>query len=150
MKRKILMLMALLAGALAFHGCDDDDEKRIGYADLPQTAREFIGEHFPDWKVNYVEQDTDNGRKDYEVVLDNGTELSFDASGVWQSVDCKFSTLPEGILPVRIAAHIAENYPQAAAYKIEKEPGGYEVSITGNRELIYTSDGDFVREEMNF
>lgn len=142
MKRKILMLMALLAGALAFHGCDDNDEKRIGYADLPQTAREFISEHFPDRKVNHVEQDTDNGRKDYEVVLDNGTELSFDASGVWQSVDCKFSTLPEGILPVRIAAHIAENYPQAAAYKIEEARTRSDGDVTAVRVSLSGTEGE--------
>lgn len=145
MKNSLLTALALLVGVFSLASCDDDD--RISYSKLPDTAQAFIEQYFPDEKVAYVERDKDNGRKEYDVKLANGTELQFDHAGTWQSVDCKFSALPQGILPELIAAHITANYPDVSPYKIEKQTGGYEVSISGGRELIYTSEGVFVREQ---
>ena len=62
-------------------------------------------------------------------------------------MDCKFSLLPAGIAPERIVSDLAARYPDAGIYKIERAPGGYEVTIGSGLELIYSADGTFVREE---
>ena len=85
-----------------------------------------------------------------QVLLSDGTELKFDSSGVWLSVDCAFSTLPAGIIPAAIADDMALRYPDARAYKIEKEPGGYEISIDRSLDLYYSADGKFIREQRDF
>ena len=81
--------------------------------------------------------------------LDDGTELEFDARGSWTSVDCKFSLLPAGIIPESIRADLAIRYPDAAVYKIERQLGGYELSLNNAKQLIYASDGTFVREDID-
>lgn len=145
MKFKAIPLCAFIMGMLFFSSCDD--EKVIEFSGLPEAAQNFISQFFPDAEVNYIQRDKDDGREKYEVYLKNGTELEFDENGSWTDVDCKFSRSPEGILPERIATHIAENYPQDTPYQVERKLGGYEVSVSGNLELIYAEDGSFVREQ---
>ena len=87
-----LLLSSLV---LSLSGCDD--EKTIGYEDLPGSARAFIEQYFPGRSVVRAQREKDDGTRQYEATLDDGTELSFDASGSWYEVDCKFSLLPEGI-----------------------------------------------------
>lgn len=145
MKNIILVAAALLMGLFTLTSCDDDNE--IKYSKLPDAAKTFIEQYFPGEKVTYIERDTDNGRKEYDVKLANGTKLQFDELGAWESVDCRPSPLPTGIIPEAIVTHMVANYPDVLAYKIEKEMGGYEVSIGANRELIYAIDGTFVREQ---
>lgn len=91
-------------------------------------------------------RDKDDGTTEYEAWLSDGTELDFDGQGDWTSVDCKFSALPNGILPEAIATDIATRYPDAVPYKVEKQPGGYEIDIPG-WELYYNNQGTFIRAE---
>lgn len=146
--KRIKLLVTVLGSLLVLMGCDD--EKTIGYSELPSSARTFIEQYFPARTALHVQREKDDGRHKYECTLDDGTQLEFDASGVWTEVDCKFSALPAGILPEAISAHMGEHYPQAVPYKIERQPGGYEVSVSGSLELIYNAEGGFVREQRDF
>lgn len=146
-KMKVLGLLLFLS-SLAMLGCDD--EKTIGYDELPGTARTFIERYFPGQGIAHVQREKDDGGRQYEVTLDDGTELQFDGSGNWYEVDCKFSVLPSGILPETIDGHLAANYPNVTAYKAERQVGGYEVSVGGGLELIYAADGTFVREQRDY
>ena len=58
-----------------------------------------------------AQREKDDGTRQYEATLDDGTELSFDASGNWYEVDCKFSLLPKGIIPETIASDMRTRYP---------------------------------------
>lgn len=136
-----------LVGMLGLQSCDD--EREISYGKLPSLARAFIETYFPDQSVSYAERDKDDGRREYSVVLSNGTEIDFDQNGDWESVDCKFSVLPEGIVPQSIAEDMAIRYLDAKAYKIERQLGGYELSIGQGRELVYAADGTFIREQFD-
>lgn len=142
MKKNLALLMVFFAGFFALQGCD---EKKIDFDKLPSAAQAFITQYFPGEEVTYAERDKDDGRKDYKVRLSDGTEIEFDENGNWTSVDCNFSVLPDGILPASVTAYIAENYPDAKAYKVEREYSGYEVSITTGQELLFNSDWEFVR-----
>ncbi|PWM44128.1 PepSY-like domain-containing protein [uncultured Alistipes sp.] len=143
----IIGLLLALVGMLGLQSCDD--EREISYGKLPSLARAFIETYFPDQSVSYAERDKDDGRREYSVVLSNGTEIDFDQNGDWESVDCKFSVLPEGIVPQSIAEDMAIRYPDAKAYKIERQLGGYELSIGQGRELVYAADGTFIREQFD-
>ena len=139
------VLTAFLFLLLAAWGCDG--EERISYGKLPSAARTFIETYFPTESCVYAERDRDDGRREYEARLSNGTEIKFDAQGQWTEVDCKFSLLPAGIAPQRIVEDIAVRYPEAGIYKIERQLGGYEISIGSGLELIYSVEGVFVRED---
>ena len=62
-------------------------------------------------------------RPKYEAWLSDGAELEFDEQGEWTSVDCKFSALPDGILPESIATDITARYPDAVPYKAGETTG---------------------------
>ena len=139
------VLAAIVASLLLLTGCE---EMEISYNKLPAAARAFIENYFPKETCVYAERDRDDGQREYEVRLSNGTEIKFDAQGQWLEVDCKFSLLPEGIVPERIIADVAVRYPNTGIYKVERQLGGYEVSIGSGLELIYSADGTFVREDI--
>lgn len=145
MKYCMSRLVVLLFCICLFGGCDD--EQRIDFSKLPSSAQAFIEQFFSTDEVVYIEREKDDGHRNYEVVLSTGTKIAFDESGNWTSVSCGFSRLPDGILPASIAVHMAEKYPQLTPYKVEKEYGGYKVSVAGNVELLYSSDGQFIREQ---
>ena len=132
---------------LATAACDK--EKEIGYDALPSQARQFIEQYFPGVECTRIVRDKDNGTTEYEAWLSDGTELDFDNQGQWTNVDCKFSALPDGILPEAIATDITTRYPDAVPYKVEKQPGGYEIDISG-WELYYNYQGTFIRAERDW
>ena len=138
-----LLLSALVLALLCLTSCSNE----ISYRKLPEKARNFIETYFPEQSLVYAERDRDNGQKEYEVRLSNGTELEFYESGDWKSVDCKYTFLPEGIVPETIVADIAVRYPGAGIYEAERDAGGYEISIGNGLELIYSADGTFIRED---
>lgn len=146
-KRGILTALCLLLfGAMVgLQSCDD--EKSIGFDKLPKTARQFIGDHFPDQTVNRAKQEKDHGTVSYEVRLSDGTEVDFNAAGEWQHVDRPFGIVPDSIVPQAILSDLAGRYPEARIHEIEKEPGGYEIGIGNGMELYYTTEGVFIREE---
>lgn len=103
---------------------------------------------FPSATYSHVEKEKDHGKWEYEVLLSDGTKIDFNNKGEWKSVDCKYSTLPAGIIPDAIVADIAQRYPSQQPYKIEKETGGYEIDIPGF-DLYYSSNGKFIRAEID-
>lgn len=143
MKKFIAFIGAMVAGLLVFQSCE---EHKISPDKLPEAAQTFISQFFPGTTVTFAEKEKDDGVVKYNVRLSDGTEIDFDKDGVWTSVDCEFSVLPDGILPAPISEYITANYPQAKAYKVDKELGGYEVTITGGLELLFNSAGEFIRE----
>ena len=139
--------MAAMAGMLAvLAGCDD--EKIIKAKDLPGAAREFVEQYFQDESILYAEKEKDDKVVTYNVRLSDGTEIEFDDSGVWTSVDCNLSPVPDGIVPDAILVHLESYVPGGAQiFKIEKMWGGYEIEISDGRDLIYDAEGNFVRED---
>lgn len=103
--------------------------------------------YFPGQTITQVQQERNDGRKSYEVTLDNGASIDFDNSGSWLSLDSKFSPLPLGFLPQALQDDLTQRYPDATVHEIDKELGGYELSLNNGWDLYYTADGIFVRQE---
>ena len=152
MKKFIVFLTAAVAGIIALSGCE---EVKINENRLPETARTFIRQNFPHTTILSAEKEKEDGVKQYNVRLADGTEIEFDAKGNWKSIECEFSVLPEAALLPTISEYIVENYPGSKAYKIDRKYGGYEVEITapsGSPQpgsdigLIFNAFGEFVRE----
>lgn len=139
------VLTAFLFLLLAAWGCDD--EERISYGKLPSAARTFIETYFPTESCVYAERDRDDGRREYEVKLSNGTDIDFHASGDWKKVDCEYSFVPAGIVPQAIVDDLAERFPGARISKAERERGGYKLTLGSGAKMIYAADGRFIRVE---
>ena len=137
MKRKFLTAFLSMVLAMISVSCHSSEERIISFDDLPVHAQQFVKKHFAEVAVSHAEKEKDNGR------------WEFDAKGEWTSVNCKFSVMPDGIIPANIAADIAKRYPNQKPYKIEKELGGYEIDIPGY-ELYYNKAGVFIRVEADY
>ena len=61
---------------------------------------------------------------DYEARFESGTEIEFTGSGEWKSIDCRYSAVPEAVMPANIVAYVKQNFPNVHITKIEKKTAG--------------------------
>ncbi len=76
--------------------------------------------------------------KKYDVVFTNGEKIEFDKNGEWKEIDCKFSAVPDILVPQQIQDHIKKQFPQNKIIQIEKDSKGYEIKLNNKLELKYT------------
>lgn len=145
MKHRILTYLLLIAAMVGLQSCDD--EKVISANKLPDPANAFVSLYFPGQTVRQAKRERDHGRKSYEVTLDNGVIVDFDKNGSWLNLDSEFAPLPLGFLPQALQDDLAQRYPDVTAHEIDKELGGYQISLNNGWDLYYTTDGTFVRQE---
>ncbi len=65
------------------NGNEDENDEDIEIADLPQAIRDYISTNYPDNSIIEAEKEDDG----YEVSLNDGTELKFDADGNFVSAE---------------------------------------------------------------
>ena len=126
--RKLLAFLPILLGVWMLSSCDD--EKKIDFGELPGEARSFIENYFPSADILSIVQEKEDGRKEYQVKLSDGTDMEFDEDGEWTNIECYFSPLPTGILPANVITKVEELHPEAYINGVEKELGGYVVEVT--------------------
>lgn len=126
--RKLLAFFPILLGVWMLSSCDD--EKKIDFGDLPSEARSFIENYFPSADILSIVQEKEDGRKEYQVKLSDGTDMEFDEDGEWTNIECYFIPLPTGILPANVITKVEELHPEAYINGVEKELGGYVVEVT--------------------
>lgn len=133
---------------------DDDDEIRIPLEELPENARNFLSASFEGATAITVKKDTDDNEVSYEVYLDNGIKVEFDAAGNWVEIESKHDVaIPATALPTGIVQYILQNYPAYFLSEVEKNSnGGFSIEIenriNGNDiELIFDANGNFVRRD---
>lgn len=145
--------MAVFAVFFSFTACNNDDDQNntetvIDYAELSETCKSIVETHFPDSTVLLVEKknvpDTDGTV--YEVKLDNGMEIDFTNDCTWTDIDGNNQQIPYALVPEPILTYVQTHY-QAPIFieGIDKEPFGYEVELSNDLDLIFNSDGEFVR-----
>ena len=54
-----------------------------------------------------------------------------------QKVDCKYSTVPTGIVPQASKDYVSKHYPEAKILKIERDSKTYEVKLNNQLELEF-------------
>lgn len=150
---KNLFLATFLAiDGLALTSCSNDDnssnnETLIEASALPELARTFIATHFPDATYVRIEKQNiaDADGSIYDVHLSNGFEIDFDTNGNWTDVDGNFTAVPPAIVPETITNYVTANYPDLFISTIEIETTGYDVELSNDLDLIFNSQGEFVR-----
>ncbi len=135
-------LMALLMIPSALLRADRD--RIISPNELPAAAQAFVTQYFPDQTISYAKKEIDHMRTNYEVRLEDGTEISFTSKGDWDKVERHFQAVPEALIPPHIAAAVQERFPNASIVKIDKERGGYDVELNNELELKFNKNGRLV------
>lgn len=143
MKRLILILAAALGIGLAASA-------RGNYAHdasvLPEAARTTIANNCKA-KVSLVKIDKSLGRVDeYEVILTDGTEITFDRNGNWKSVEtAKNKQVPDAFVPKTIKTFVSKNHGGTKIVGLEKERHGYDVELSNGIDMKFDKNGNFVR-----
>ena len=140
--KKILsvLVMAIVAVQFAFAG--DVITKDINQ--LPQSARNFINQHFTKPQVAHIKIDSEVLSKKYEVLLTNGIEIDFDGKGNWQEVDAKKGKVPATIIPSFVSNYLkTNNFTTEFVTKIERDRKGYEVELNTDLTFKFDKNGKF-------
>ncbi len=140
MKKSTLFLAALLCMMMQTVSTLASD-RLIPTEQLPAAAMVFIQENFPGEGVTYAKKDFDNGRRKFEVRLNNGVELDFDKKGNWDKVDCQLNAVPAHLVPEVIANYVNTSYPNTMVVKIDKERYGYKIKLSNDLELKFNKQG---------
>lgn len=135
MKTKILTLVILFGLTATVMYADND--KPITFEQLPEKAQTLINTNFTGIKVAFAKVDNDLFGKEYEVLLTDGTKVEFAGNGEWKSIDCRYTAVPEALIPVQIKSYVSQNYPGTKIIEIERDRHETEVKITTGFELTF-------------
>lgn len=139
--KKIALAVLLVVSASQLEAKD----MPITLQELPTEAQTFLKKNFPSLKTTYIIKDKSFFSTDYEVRLDDGTQIEFDENGKWKEVDGNHRSIPNAFIPIKIVNYIKEKFPNMTISKIEKSSRKYEVELNGDIDLEFTLDGDFLR-----
>ena len=141
--KRILFLLALVTSMFV---ASARDSYSYDVNTLPVAARTILKSNFKA-KVNHIKIDKDLGRvSEYDVVLTDGSEITFDRAGNWKEVEvARTSSVPKGLVPAAIATYVKQNQSKANIVGIEKEHRGYTVELSNGIEMKFNSDGKFLR-----
>lgn len=133
-----LLLTVTAASAAVFTLCDDD--RPIKYEELPAESKSFIDNYFGKEKVSHVTIDRDLIGTEYKVVFMSGTKLEFVGSGEWKEIDCRYTAVPEALIPSAIVDYVNEYYPESKIVELKHDYRGWEVKLTGGLELTFNDN----------
>ena len=114
-----------------------DNEKPIKVTQMPQTAQQFIKQHFAGSKILLAKEEFDFPQKSYEVIFENGNQIEFDSKGNWKEIDCGRSGVPAAAVPSPIMQYVKSNHPDAKIVKIERDRKEYEVKLSNRMEITF-------------
>ena len=141
MKKILLSVLAIATLAVTPTMAED---VAITAHKLPGAAQKFLKTYYAQNKVVTAVHDRDISDNDYTVLLDDGTKIEFDSTGKWESVKTRNGKIAAGIIPAKIVGYLAEYYHSFGVEKIERKRYGYEVELTNDLDLKFSSDGRFI------
>lgn len=142
--KKLLLALLVIAG-VSFAGSARGNYSR-DVSTLPATAQSFIRDNFR-VGISLIKTEMANGSVDeYEVILADGSELTFDRAGNWTDVETNLATgVPASVLPQKVKEYVANYYPDSTVIGIERDRKGYEVDLNGKVELHFDLQGNFLK-----
>lgn len=112
-------------------------DKQISIKQLPEKAQKFLAEHFADSKTAIIKMDRELFDTTYDVIFTNGNKVEFDKRGEWKDIECKYSRIPEGVIPEAIRSHVGKNHPGAYILEIDRDKRDYEIKLNNGLELKF-------------
>ena len=71
------------------------------------------------------------------MIFANGDKVEFDRSGEWTEVQCKYTQVPDKLVPEPVKKFVTENYPDSKVLKFERDRNDYEVKLSNGWELTF-------------
>lgn len=121
-----------------------DKEKVVNNDDLPASATSFINTHYSAQAIRQVVKERDDLKTEYHVYLDNNTKLEFNRDGEIKEIEGT-ERIPDAILQPLIVSYVNDNYAPAFIREWKKSSTNQEVEISTGVELLFDSNGNFLR-----
>ncbi len=123
-------------------------DDHVSTASLPQSILDYISTEYPNNTIKEAEiEDNSN----YEVELNDETELIFDSQGNFLGIDndddedFDDEDIAPADLPANIRDFITTYFPGTTIEEAERENNGnFEVELSNDEELIFDADGNFL------
>lgn len=143
MKKTFFMIAAILA--FIFTSCSSESYSHDAQ-NLPDKAKSVISQYFKSSITLVKEEKEAFSGKEYEVVLANGSEITFDSDGEWKSIDTPVSmAVPQALVLPSISSYVAANHAGTFIVGIEKNKKGFEVELANGVEIQFNKDGGFLQ-----
>lgn len=144
--KKILLSLAIALGLSLGISAAARNNYSHDASVLPEAAKQVISKNFKAG-VSVVKIDKDLGRiSEYEVILTDGTEITFDRHGNWDNVEVNNSkTVPPSLVPTAIQTFVKKNFAGQRIVGLDKERNGYEVELSNGVDIKFDKQGQFVR-----
>lgn len=130
----------------AFLGYEDNpNDYPSTSAQIPQAGKDFLATYYPGIAVASATMEVEHGVTEYEVVLSNGHQVTFNAQGEWTDVDAPTGdTIPGEIVPAAIMTYVIDHYNGVGINEISVETYGYDVELLNGLDLRFSSTGAFL------
>lgn len=142
--KKILASLALVF-AVVFGASARDTYSRDA-SSLPQPAQIMLSNNFKA-KVAIVKIEKELGHvMGYDVTLNDGTEIEFDAKGNWKDIEVPAGkAVPAVFIPEAAAQYLAREHKSSKVVGIEHSRKGYEVELDNGVDIKFDTNGAFLR-----
>ncbi len=143
MKKSIL---AALVALIAVFSVSARDVYSRNVAELPAAAQATLKQHFKA-SLSLIKIDKGfTGVSEYEVILTDGTEITFDRTGNWKDIEvAKGKHVPDALVPKQILDYVKQNNQNKKIVGIEKNRNTYEVDLENGVEMKFDRSGRFLR-----
>lgn len=113
---------------------------------LPVAAQTTLKNNFKAG-ISFIKIDKTLGRiDDFEVVLSDGSEITFDRDGNWKDIEVAANkSVPSAFVPAGVVTFVKNNQKNSKIVGIEKDRGGYTVDLANGVEIKFDKNGNFVR-----
>ncbi len=144
MKKLFLLLAVVIGVATASARNNYSHDVNI----LPEAAQAVLKENF-NAEVSHIKIGKEFGKiREYDVVMTDGSEISFDKHGNWKDVEVRQTkAVPADLIPNPIKTFVRENQKKASVTGIEKKNYGYEVELSTGQDVRLNEKGKFRRYE---
>ena len=115
-------------------------DKVITFSLLPKTAQTFITQNFKKSAIVYCKMDKDAFSTDYEVMMNDGTEIDFDGKGNWEKIENKIKGVSTKFIPKQILHTLSKKYPKQKIVEYDRSDGKIEVELQNDIELIFNKN----------
>lgn len=143
MKKLMLILLVAVIGTASGYARDIISRN---IKDLPPSAQTVINDNFKS-KVSLIKIDKGvMGVSEYEVILNDGSEITFDKNGNWKDVEMPANKqVPDFFVMKTIKDYVNRNNKGQKIVGIEKDRSTYEVQLSNGTELKFDRSGNFLR-----
>ena len=104
---------------------------------LPEAARAFIAENFPNTAISSAEKSGNWFSREYSAKLANAAEICFDASGNWFKIRRESEGLPIALLPKKAEETLEIQFIGSKVKMIETMRTFLKVELFDGRVLLF-------------